>query len=137
MVWGTRRKSSREGRDLVWEAERVLEGRTIETYIARRERVPAWTLISLLGHSTRLDLMKLASPAARPDPAGWSGTMARLAADLLDLTWDDEALITLQRLSLVPLELSLLGGTCHPPCSPNELYELVTGALERPLSPEF
>lgn len=122
---------------MVREAERLLQGRTLESYIARRERVPAWSLVGLLGHGRRPDLTRLASPAANPDPAGWSGTIARLAADLLVMTWDDDSLVRLQRRSLVPLELSMLGGMVAPPCTPAELYEMVAGSLERPLSPEL
>lgn len=137
MLWGKARREYTAGRDVVREAERLLEGRTLESFIARRERVPAWSLIALLGHGSRVDLMRLASPAANPDPAGWSGTVARLAADLLGLTWDDSSLVRLQRRSLVPLELNMLGGLVPPPCTPAELYEMVTGSLDRPLSPEF
>lgn len=137
MRWGKARRESAVKREVIREAERLLEGRTLESYIARRERVPAWSLIALLGHGTRVDLMRLASPAATPDPAGWSGTVARLAADLLGMTWDDESLLWVQRRSLVPLELNMLGGLVHPPTSPGELYEMVTGSLQRPLSPEF
>lgn len=137
MGWGKARRESVAARDVVREAERLLEGRTLEGFIARRERVPAWSLIALLGHGSRMDLMRLASPVATPDPAGWSGTVARLAADLLGMTWDDLSLVRLQRRSLVPLELSMLGGMVSPPCTPGELYEMVTGSLDRPLSPEF
>lgn len=137
MRWGKARQESAAGRDVVREAERLLGGRTLESFIARRERVPAWSLIGLLGHGTRVDLMRLASPAASPDPAGWSGTVARLASDLLAMTWDGASLVRVQRRSLVPLELSMLGGMVPPPCTPSELYEMVTGSLERPLSPEF
>ncbi len=136
MRWGKGRQNA-GGRDVVREAERILEGRTLESYIARRERVPAWSLIALLGHANRLDLLRLSSPTAAPDPNGWSGTVARLAADLLVLTWDDASLVRLQRRSLVPLELNMLGGMVSPPCTPGELYEMVTGAVDRPLSPEF
>ena len=137
MGWGKGRRQVAGGRDVIREAERVLQGRTLEGFIARRERVPAWSLIALLGHASRLDLMRLSSPAAAPDPYGWSGTVARLAADLLILSWDDTSLIRLQRRSLVPLELLLLGGVASPPCTPGELYEMVMGVVERPLSPEF
>lgn len=137
MRWGKARRESAAARNVVREAERLLGGRTLEGFIARRERVPAWSLIGLLGHGSRVDLMRLASPAASPDPAGWSGTVARLASDLVGLTWDDPSLVRLQRRSLVPLELSMLGGMVSPPCTPAELYEMVTGSLERPLSPEF
>ncbi len=136
MRWGNGRKRV-TGRDVVREAERVLDGRTIESYISRRARVPAWSLIALLGHASRLDLMRLASPVSCPDPAGWSATVARLAADMLVLTWDEHSLNRLQRRSLIPLELNLLGGTVLPPCTPAGLYAMVTGAVERPLSPEF
>jgi hypothetical protein len=136
MRWGKGRKEV-GGRQVVREAERILDGRTLESYIARRERVPAWSLIALLGHASRLDLMRLASPASAPDPHGWSGTVARLASDLLVLTWDEPSLVSLQRSSLIPLELNLLGGAVPPPCTPAELHEMVTGAVERPFSPEF
>lgn len=136
MRWGKGRKEL-AGRDVVREAERMLDGRTLESYIARRERVPAWSLIALLGHASRIDLMRLSSPAAAPDPNGWSATVARLASDLLALTWDEHSLIRLQRRSLIPLELNLLGGFVAPPCTPGELRDMVTGAVERPLSPEF
>ena len=137
MGWGRARRETAAARDVIREAERLLEGRTLESFISRRERVPAWSLIALLGHGSRIDLMRLASPAASPDPAGWSGTVARLAADLLGLSWDEASLVRLQRRSLVPLELSMLGGMVPPPCTPAELYEMVTGSLDRPLSPEF
>lgn len=137
MRWGKARRDAASSREVVREAERLLEGRTLETFIARRERVPAWSLIALLGHGSRIDLKRLASPSAAPDPAGWSGTVARLAADLLGLTWDDPSLVRLQRRSLVPLELNMLGGLVSPPCTPGELYDMVTGSLDRPLSPEF
>ena len=137
MRWGKGRRQMPGAREVIKEAERLLEGRTLEGYIARRERVPAWSLIGLLGHGSRLDLMRLASPAAHPDPVGWSGTVARLAADLLGMTWDESSLVRLQRRSLVPLELDMLGGLMSPPCTPGELYEMVAVSLERPLSPEF
>jgi hypothetical protein len=137
MRWRRTPKEAAVARGVVREAERLLEGRTLESFISRRERVPAWSLVGLLAHGSRLDLMRLASPAASPDPAGWSGTVARLASDLLDRAWDELSLTTLQRRSLLPLELGLLGGQLSPPCTPSELYQMVTGSLERPLSPEF
>ena len=136
MVWRNGQKSQ-AARDVIREAERILHGRTLESYIARRERVPAWSLIALLAHSSRLDLMRLAHPAANPDPSGWSGTVARLAVELLECSCDEPSLLRLQRSALVPLELNLLGGMVSPPCSPADLFQMVTGALERPLSPEF
>lgn len=122
---------------MVREAERLLDGRTLESFIARRERVPAWSLIALLGHGSRIDLVRLSAPGASPDPAGWSGTVAHLARDLLDRSWDEGSLVRVQRRSLVPLELNMLGGLVTPPTTPAELYELVIGSLDRPLSPEF
>ena len=136
MAWGRKRENV-DAREVVQEAERLLGGRTLERYIARRERVPAWSLIALLGHATRFDLMRLGSPAAGPDPAGWSGTVARLARELVAATADDPALVRLQRRSLVPLELNLLGGLIAPPSTPAELYEMVTGSFDRPVSPEY
>ena len=136
MAWGRKRENV-DTREVVQEAERLLDGRTLERYIARRERVPAWSLIALLGHATRMDLMRLGSPAAGPDPAGWSGTVARLGRELVEATTDDTSLIRLQRRSLVPLELNLLGGYVAPPGTPAELYEMVTGSFERPFSAEY
>ncbi len=137
MGWGKARRDRAAAREVVREAERLLEGRTLESFISRRERVPAWSLVALLGHGSRVDLMRLASPAASPDPAGWSGTVARLAGELLTMTWDECSLVRLQRRSLVPLELGMLSGFVLPPSTPGELYEMVAGSLERPLSPEF
>ena len=136
MAWGRKRENV-DAREVVQEAERLLGGRTLEQYIARRERVPAWSLIGLLAHATRFDLMRLGSPAAGPDPAGWSGTVARLARDLVAATSDDPGLIRLQRRGLIPLELNLLGGLVAPPATPAELYRMVAGSFDRPLSPEF
>lgn len=137
MGWGNARRDRAVARELIREAERLLEGRTLESFISRRERVPAWSLVALLGHGTRVDLTRLASPAASPDPAGWSGTVARLAAELLIMSWDEASLVRLQRRALVPLELGMLGGMVPPPATPGELYEIVAGSLDRPLSPEF
>ncbi len=137
MRWGKSRRETAGAREVVREAERLLQGRTLESFISRRERVPAWSLVALLGHGSRSDLTRLASPTANPDPFGWSGTVARLAADLLGMTWDEPSLVRLQRRSLVPLELNMLGGMLSPPCTPGELYEMVQGSLDRPLSPEF
>jgi hypothetical protein len=137
MRWGKAHREAGQSREVIREAERVLRGRTLETFIARRERVPAWSLIALLGHSTREDLGRLAGPGNGADPAGWSGTVARLARDLLGLTYDDGSLLRLQRRSLVPLELRLLGGEIPPPTNPADLFDLVNCSLDRPLSPEF
>ena len=137
MWWGKGKRGSDQGREIVREAERMLAGRTLETFIARRERVPAWSLVALLGHGSRRDLLRLASPLASPDPAGWSGTVARLARDLLAMTEDEGGLLRLQRRSLIPLELRLLGGMVSPPATPTELFLMVNGSLETPLSPEF
>jgi hypothetical protein len=136
MGWGKRHHPV-GARDVIREAERVLNGRTLESYIARRDRVPAWSLIALLGHASRVELTRLSTPSGARDPNGWSATVARLAADLVALTWDDPSLTRLQRRSLIPLELNLLGGLMWPPSSPDELHEMVMGAVERPLSPEF
>lgn len=138
MRWGSsRRRESEQARGVVQEAERILEGRTVEAFIARRQRVPAWSLIGLLAHATRSDMVRLASPLAGPDPAGWSGTMARLARDLLALAGDQAELLTLQRRCLIPLELRLLGGRTSPPTTPSDLFLMVNSSLETPLFPEF
>lgn len=134
--------SGKPGREVVREAERLLAGRTVESYITRRARVPAWTLIGLLGHGSRLDLTRLANSGARRGPGGiepgtWSAAVVRLARDLLFLSLDDQMLVDLQRRFLVPLELAMLDGEVGPPSSPTELYEMVVDALEMPLSPEF
>ena len=137
MWWGNGRNRPAAARGVIREAERLLSGRTLDSYIARRARVPAWSLIALLGHASRPDLSRLCRPAPDRDPLGWSATVARLAAELLALTWDELSLVRLQRRALIPLELNLLGGLVSPPCDPGDLWEMVTGALERPLSPEF
>jgi hypothetical protein len=110
---------------VVREAEKLLEGRTIEGYINRQERVPAWSLVSLLAHATRADLCRLSAPIAEHDPAGWSGTIARLAGELVDRSYDEASLLRLQRDCLIPIELRLLGGTTPPPSTPAELYSMV------------
>lgn len=137
MQWGRSRRESAAARGVVREAERLLGGRTLESFIGRRQKVPAWTLVALLGHATRSDLLRLASPLAGPDPVGWSGTVARLAADLFAMTVDDASLVRLQRRSLIPLELQMLGRMVAPPATPAELFEMVNDSLEQPLSPGF
>jgi hypothetical protein len=137
MWWGKRKRVSDQSRDVVREAERMLEGRTLETYIARRKRVPAWSLVALLGHGTRRDLLRLASPLAAPDPSGWSGAVAHLARELLAMTGDEPGLLRLQRRALIPLELLLLGGRVSAPATPADLLRMVSGSLETPLFPEY
>ncbi len=137
MRWGKKNKQADHDRQVVQEAERLLRGRTLEAFIARRERVPAWSLVALLGHSSRRDLLRLASPLAVPDPGGWSGTLARLARDLLSMTETEAGLVNLQRRSLIPLELRLLAGHVNPPTSPVDLFLMVNSSLETPLYPEF
>ncbi len=136
MRWGKRKRPFDPDREVVREAERMLSGRTLESFISRRDRVPAWSLVALLGHGSRRDLLRLASPMASPDPAGWSGTVARLARDLLAMSDGDAGLLRLQRRSLIPLELRLLGGLTSPPATPAELFLMVNSSLETPLSPE-
>ena len=136
MWWGRKNRGSDQARAIVREAERVLEGRTLEGFIARHERVPAWSLVALLAHASRRDLLRLASPLATPDPAGWSGTVARLARDLLAMTDGDAGLLRLQRRSLVPLELMLLGGRASPPASPADLFVMVNSSIDAFLHPE-
>ncbi|HLI52770.1 MAG TPA: hypothetical protein VKU88_00445 [Acidimicrobiales bacterium] len=136
MRWGKGRRERAHARAVVSEAERVLSGRTLEGFVARRQRVPAWSLISLLGHASLADLVRLGAPGTGADPFGWSGTVARLARDLLRMAGDEATLLRLQRRSLIPLELRLLGGELSPPASPADLFNLVNGYLDRPLSPE-
>jgi hypothetical protein len=130
MVWGRARRGAGEAGGVVAEAERLLGGRTVDGYIARRQRVPAWSLVGLLAHGTRADLGRLASPAAAPDRGGWSGTVAGLAGDLLRRSRDERSLVALQRRSLIPLELDLLAGALAPPTTPAELRQMVAGTLE-------
>lgn len=136
MKWGRERREAARARAVVAEAERMLAGRTLETFIARRQRVPAWSLISLLGHASLSDLGRLGSPGYGADPLGWSGTVARLARELRLMADDETTLVRLQRRSLIPLELRLLGGEVSPPTSPADLFSLVNGSLDRPLFPE-
>lgn len=137
MRWGKKKNEPGHDRQVVQEAERLLRGRTLEAFIARRERVPAWSLVALLGHSSRRDLLRLASPVAAPDPVSWSGALARLARDLLAMTESEASLLLLQRRSLIPLELRLLGGHVNPPATPVDLFAMVNSSLETPLYPEF
>lgn len=136
MWWARKRLGTREGREVVAEAERLLSGTTILGYVRAIGRAPAWTLVSILGHCTRGELHRIASPAASPDPHGWSGAVAYLAEKILSQSYDDAELVRLQRSTLIPLELDLLGGKLRAPRTPADLYGLVSGVLGRPLSPE-
>jgi hypothetical protein len=136
MKWGKRRSEAVRARAVVAEAERMLKGRTLETFISRRQRVPAWSLVSLLGHASLSDLARLGSPGYGSDPLGWSGTVARLARELHMMAGDEVGLLRLQRWSLIPLELRLLGGEISPPTTPADLFSMVNGQLDRPISPE-
>jgi hypothetical protein len=137
MWWDRSRTGTKQGRHVIAEAERLLAGRTVQSYVRGAGRAPAWTLVGVLGHCSRGELERVAAPSALPDPGGWSGAVAYLAEQMLAQTTGEADLVRLQRRSLVPLELDLLGGKLRPPRTPTDLYALIIGALQRPLSPEI
>lgn len=137
MWWDKSRSGTKQGRRVVAEAERLLAGKSVQDYVQRAGRAPAWTLVAVLGHCSRSELERIAAPSTSPDPGGWSGAVAYLAEQMLSRSADERDLLILQRRSLIPLELDLLGGRLRAPRTPAELYVLISGALEQPLSPEL
>ena len=107
------------------EAEAYLQGRLLERQraLGARGQVPPWLMLNAVAHGHPQLLRALAAdlpPSRRP--AGWRGTRAALARELLDRTGGDAAAIArAQRELLMPLEgrLDTVGDL-----TPAQLYDM-------------
>lgn len=118
--------------------EAFLDGRYLEMACGRGELPPAWVWLSALAHGAESTIASAAaSPAAaRPELEPWVRVQRLLARRVLEVSQlTAESLTTLQRTTLIPLELSLIGATTGP----STLLRVVSTALDqvvpRPVGP--
>jgi len=135
MRWVTTRRKKRF-RETVDEAERLLNGRLLESRDICESRTFVWGVVATLGHASLTDLRRFEAAVGRRCPDPWRGVVAFLATETLSAAADEDALIRLQRKVLIPLELSLLGGEVPSPSSPLGIVSLVRRALNTPLLPD-
>lgn len=92
-------------------AEALIQGDVLIALQERGEVAPAWGYLNLLAHSDRSSLLRVKEfNESRQPLSGWGTVVFDLIVDILGWVHDDEELLTLQRKSLVPLELSVWEG---------------------------
>lgn len=129
MYFRRNRRIRKAASDTVEEAERLLAGRLLNPPDLGRRDLPAWTLVGALGHSSWEELHRMAAWRRGPGTGRWRSTVAFLAGETLDVAEDENALLRIQRTTLIPLELALLSGRVSSPTTPGEVANLVTWAL--------
>ena len=126
-------ESRPEGIDLDNEFDAFLAGRYAE-YAARHGLpIPAWAWINRLAHATPDELDQLADRKPLRDNDGevsaWRATVTILARKIRSrIGSDDQKLRELQRLVLVPVELTLAGE--HASLRPDGVRDIVLWALD-------
>jgi hypothetical protein len=120
----------RESRLVVDEAEELLHGQAAEGYRRCGGRVPAWTLVNLLAHSSFDQFSLITTRGARARHGSWEEALGGLARELIRLELSGTEIRSLQRDVLVPLEVDLLGGRRAAPATPDQLTSLVHQALD-------
>lgn len=137
-MWRRHNEAKAEAKGVIGEAERLLNGRAVDSNSLRGRRVSVRGLVSVLAHGERHHLRRLCNVSSTTHPGSWAATLGYLATELLAMAPDDATLLRIQRQVLVPLELRLLGGEIPPPSTPARLATLVVHALaERQMHPEF
>lgn len=121
------------------EVEAFLAGRMVDHLVAHQLPVPAWAVINRLAHATRAELVRLvegmgmgpdghlSSAAVQPQ---WESSERFVAGHLLATTGSADDLWRVQRATLVPLELSLIGRTRLERLTAEQVLEAGAEALE-------
>ena len=132
--WERRQPHSAPGPELVADGEAFLRGRLVERIESRGERVPAWTWTNLLAHGTMDDLRAEVLPRRRSATAEgqWRQARSFLAGEVLVCAGAYTSLSELQRVVLVPLELSLASTPEAALWKPGRWAIAVERALTRP-----
>jgi hypothetical protein len=122
-----------EARELIGECESFLNGCFAEHLLAEGAVVPTWAWMNLLAHGTTEDLaappVRLTDLPRSLDP--WVQARAYLAAELLDVVDARTPLVTVQRDTLIPLELAMMQRGPDDDRRPAAWVAEVTAALER------
>jgi len=132
-MWTTRSRTWE--RELVAECEEFLFGRYAQYLRDESRPVPTWAWLNVLAHGNEEDIAALAAsePPRRSSPdTVWQEALAFLAQELMnEATRRGLPLASLQRSTLVPLELEL-AGRWGPVCvQPVEFVSSVLTALTR------
>lgn len=135
MEFRRNRRVRKAAADAVEEAARLLAGRLLEASDFSRRDLPAWTLVSALGHSSWEELCRMAALKRGPGTGRWRSTFAFLAGETVHTAGSERALLRIQRTTLIPLELDLLSGRAPSPTTPVELVNLVMWAFNTRLRP--
>ena len=135
MQFRRNRRFRKTAAETIEEAERLLAGNLLDSPDLNRRNLPAWTLVAVLGHASWEELCRIAAWRPRPGTGRWRSTVAFLAGETLDIAEDENALLRIQRTTLIPLELDLLAGRIKSPTTPGEVVNLVTWALNTRLRP--
>jgi hypothetical protein len=111
-MWTTGTRAAEH--ELIAECDAFLLGHYAQYLSHKMRRVPVWAWLNVLAHGSKEAIEGLA--AERPgwpigaDGGVWDEALSYLAQELLtQVTTKDRALADVQRLTLVPLELELVG----------------------------
>jgi hypothetical protein len=130
-MWTTRSRTWE--RELVAECEEFLFGRYAQYLRGQNRAVPTWAWLNLLAHGNEQDITTLAvSGSPRPSSSDivWQEALAFLAQELMsEATRRGLPLVSLQRSTLVPLELEFAGRRGPVDAQPVEFVSSVLRAL--------
>jgi hypothetical protein len=116
---------------IVGEAEAVINGDSAVGFQRHREPVPGWAWINFLAHTPLEGLTNVLTTHAETESLSrWGRVIFDLVAELMAKTYQGYDLARLQRRSLVPLELQVLGRTVDVEC-PEDFQLFVQAAIDQ------
>lgn len=123
------RRLAADGRELVEECERFLQGGYAEHLAAAGRPVPVWAWLNLLAHGTEADLRSVCALEARNEACTvWDQARRFLAGEVLTSARGRDV-TAVQRAVLVPLELDLAADPGVEQWRPSQLVSAVLVAL--------
>lgn len=132
-IFASRRKAQpdRTEPDPVADCEAFLRGRLAEFLEGSGQSVPNWIWINLLAHASHDELRAEATalPGSADRARDWRRSRAYLAAEVLVLADDPDALFAVQQQVLCPLEADLAGLSACVRWGPSDLASHVNAAL--------
>ena len=114
----------------VAEAVAIVSGRLLVDRWSDRPEL-GWMALNTLAHGDRALLRQIADGPALERGQTWDGAVRYLAGAVIAAAGSGErGLVALQRATLVPLELRVLGGAAKAPATAAELVRVVVHELD-------
>ena len=112
------------------ELEAFINGRYVEWCLEREKAVPTWAWLNRFAHGSEAQIaIWLIACAPTPATPGWPSAMTEIARAVIRAAAAAGGLRPVQRDTLIPLELALVGSDHQPELTPGQLVALVRRAL--------